>query len=135
MKNSLSEEIGNLKTPPANKVLENIFERLFSCSIQDKTTLLLKWEDIGSTLRNGNLSKEEREYIEYHIRERFPHSHKSIADEERFQENLNITLFELLQTRNLDVANMIAYFPPRLIHEKYGEAVLFWVWGNLYSLL
>ncbi|EKE27548.1 MAG: hypothetical protein ACD_3C00193G0001 [uncultured bacterium (gcode 4)] len=133
MQNRPSEASNEENNFTVSSYSRKLYERLFW--EEQKISLILKWDDIIRTLKNYKLSREEKIYLEFHNRQRNCRDTMEVFDMNKFNDNLEIDSLDLLYNEDKAIANMLAYFWPRIIHEEYWEAVLYWVWFNLYDTL
>lgn len=105
---------------------------MFPGEFNKPLTLATSFSSIKRILASSNLSQEEKNYLNKYliVRERND-SHGTNADVTRFPYDTETTLARLFADENRPVADMLAYLGPRIIHERYGEGVLFWAWQNL----
>lgn len=135
MKQSPQWALEHKKNIPSNNHLEGILVRLFWNIPEWNMTIPLVWEDILGIIRKSKLSKNEKDFLNKYYKNRRLEQSGKVLDENKYTENLSISALDILKLEDKDIALMLVYLGPKLIHKNYWEIVLFWVWFHLYICL
>ena len=121
----------DLQTPPETGLSPSALARLeamFPGEFGKPLVLGVTWHSVTDIIKKGGLSEKEKEFVRRQIHSREAYDTAQTTDKNRFKADLVTDLAALLTTDDRDAANLLLYMGPRLIHEAYGEGVLFWVW-------
>lgn len=103
-------------------------ESMFPGEFGKPLVLGVTWKSVTDIIKQAGFTEDEKEFFQRHYRSREAYDKPGITDKTRFSTDRVIELSELLATDDRHAANLLLYMGPRLIHETYGEGVLFWVW-------
>lgn len=111
-------------SPSALARLESMFPGEFGKPL----VLGVTWQSVTDAIKKAGFAEEEKEFFRRHYRSREAYDMPGLTDKSRFATDRVTDLSALLTTDDRHAANLLLYMGPRLIHETYGEGVLFWVW-------
>lgn len=121
----------DLRNQPETGISKSALSRLeamFPGEFGKPLVLGITWQSVADVIKRGDLTDKEKEFLRRHIHSRQAYDEGDVTDKNRFATDRVTELSELLTIDDCHAANLLLYMGPRLIHETYGEGVLFWVW-------
>ncbi|MFZ3232981.1 MAG: hypothetical protein WA194_05720 [Patescibacteria group bacterium] len=126
---SLNEaELPNQPEAGISKASLARLESMFPGEFGKPLVLGVTWQSVTDVIKQAGFAEDEKEFFRAHYHSREAYDKPDLTDKTRFATDRVTELAELLVTDDRHAANLLLYMGPRLIHETYGEGVLFWVW-------